>query len=267
MKIIYIKRLALWLGLLAYSLSKFWIRNPQETIAILSFIIEKIIAFPRFLSRNVLLEKHHQEFENFLTQTAKLYKKYGKNFNPKSPSAYKKLDKILPDKAQLLYFLVRKLKPSIVVETGVAVGKSSGYILQAMNDNKYGTLYSVDLPFQWYIYGNHKLHLDSLPAGKMSGYLIPEELRKRWKFILGNTCDKLSSLLRRLGRIDIFFHDSEHTDKTMLFEFNQSWPYIQQGGLLLSDDISYTKAFDDFAKLKTGKKLVFKDLGILFKTI
>ena len=178
---------------------------------------------------------------------------------------YKQLEHKLPNKAQILYFLIRNTKPNIIVETGVAAGESTGLILQALKDNRKGMLYSIDLPFQWYIYGSHKLHLDSLPAGKESGFLIPGELKKRWKLILGNTHERLPNLLKQLGEIDIFFHDSEHTYETMFFEYQTNWRYIKKGGFLLSDDISYTKAFKNFLKNKRVKKIVFKDLGIISK--
>lgn len=251
--------------MLTYTLIKFWIKNPQETIVVIGFIAEKITALPKFLSRNVLIEKNGQKFKKNLQRTIKLYQKYGKNFNPKDPNSYKKMRGILSDKEQILYFLVRVHKPEIVVETGVAAGKSTGNILQALNDNGFGKLYSIDLPFQWYIYEDHKLHLDSLPSGEMSGFLVPEKLKKNWQLVLGDTHKKLAVLLKRLGKIDIFFHDSKHVEKTMLFEYQTAWPYIKSGGFLLSDDVGYTKAFNNFCKIKSSKSIAFRDFGIISK--
>lgn len=265
MRYIHLKRAVVWISSLSYTLLIFWIKNPRETPVILTFILQKIKASPKFLSRNILIEQHSQEYQTSLLQVVKLYNKYGKNFNFKDLYSYKQLTRILSDKTQILYFLVRKLKPNIVVETGVAAGRSTGNILQAMKDNGFGKLYSIDLPFQWYIYGKHKLHLDSLPAGKIPGYLIPKRLKNNWELILGNTYDKLPKLLKRINKLDIFFHDSEHTNKTMLFEYTNSWPYLNQKGALISDDINFTKIFNNFAKAKKGKSFTFEDIGILFK--
>lgn len=265
MSLIYLKRAILWFKELTITLVKFWFENPGETPAIISFILEKFLASPKFILRNVFFEKYANEKENSLKKTVELYKKIGKDFNPKDSDSYKKLQNHLELKSQLLYFLVRKLRPKIVVETGVAAGESTGYILKAMHDNGFGKLYSIDLPFQWYIYGDHKLHLDSLPAGKMPGYLVPENIKKNWQLILGNTYDRLPSLLSSLGKIDIFLHDSEHSDKAMMFEYKTSWPYIRNGGFLLSDDVSYTKAFNKFSKDKRLKSIIFKDLGVIRK--
>lgn len=265
MKIIYLQRSALWIGLLTYTLIKFWIKNPRESLSILRFIAEKIIALPKFFSRNIFIESHGLKFEEKLLQTTKLYKNHGGSFNLQNPKCLKNLEDKFSHKAQLLYFLIRKIKPKIVIETGVAAGESTGYILQAIQDNKVGKLYSIDLPFQWYIYGSNKLHLDSLPAGKMPGYLVPEKLKKNWQLCLGNTQKELPKLLRKLGKIDIFLHDSEHSYKSMMFEYNQSWPYIKKGGYLLSDDISYTEAWGKFTKNKNLQHFSFLDIGIIKK--
>lgn len=261
----YVQRAFLWVKELLLTLIKFWIKNPQETPAILGFVFEKAIASPRFFVKNVLTEKYSLGIKNSLKQTSQLYDKIGKNFNPTDKNSYKLLEKTLTSKSQLLYFLVRKIKPDKILETGVAAGESTAYILQALKDNKKGKLYSIDLPFQWYIYGNHKLHLDGLPAGKMPGYLVPEGLKKNWTLILGDTYEKLPLLLEDLKQIDIFLHDSEHSDKAMMFEYTQAWPHIKKNGYLFSDDISFTKAFDKFTKTKKISGTVFKDLGIAKK--
>lgn len=261
----YLKRAVLWIKELSITLLKFWINNPKETPAILGFILEKLISSPRFFSRNILVEKHINKAKNAIDRTTMLYKIYGKSFDYTKQKSYAVLESHLWSKSQILYFLVRKLKPKVVVETGVAAGESTGYILQALKDNGFGKLYSIDLPFQWYIYGNHKLHLDSLPAGKMPGFLVPANLKTNWKLILGNTHDKLPDLLKKLGEINIFIHDSEHSDKTMTFEYETCWPYIKRSGLLVSDDIGYTKAFKKFTNKIKASFFRFKEFGIIKK--
>jgi hypothetical protein len=46
----------------------------------------------------------------------------------------------------ILYSIVRAYKPEIVVETGVAHGVTSAFLLCAMHENRKGHLYSIDLP-------------------------------------------------------------------------------------------------------------------------
>jgi hypothetical protein len=265
MKPIHVKRAALWSKQLSSTLIKFWVAHPQETPAVIIFLWQKTKIFPMFLSRNVKTEEYTHTFEESLEHVRRLYKTHGKDFNPKDPKSCKKFEKILQDRYQFLYFLVRKTKPDVVVETGVGAGQSTGYILQAISENKKGKLYSLDLPFQWYVYGNHELHLDSLPAGQMPGYLVPERLRKNWKLTLGDTYKKLPGLLDKIKDIDIFIHDSEHSYKAMLFEYNEAWPHIKKNGFLLSDDVHFTKSFDEFSKLHKLKPINFIGMGVLRK--
>jgi len=211
-----------------------------------------------------MTESTGSSYGKLLKKTQDLYIKHGKTFSPSNKKGYANLEKVLSSKSQILYFIVRKTKPNVVVETGVAAGESTGFLLQALSDNKKGTLHSIDLPFQWYVYGEQdELHLDSLPPGKMPGYLVPEKLKNRWNLILGDTYKKLPRLLSSLKKVDIFLHDSEHTDKTMLFEYKQAWPKIKKAGYLLSDDIDFTDAFQTFSKSKSKDFIDFKKLGII----
>ncbi|MDA4120471.1 MAG: hypothetical protein OK436_07790, partial [Thaumarchaeota archaeon] len=78
-----------------------------------------------------------------------------------------------------LYLICRTVKPTVVVETGVASGLSSAYILQALEDNASGRLYSIDLPDAdtEALLG---VVLTRLPEGRRPGWVVPEWLRARW---------------------------------------------------------------------------------------
>lgn len=81
----------------------------------------------------------------------------------------------------------------------------------------------------------------------------------------------MPKLLRSLKSIDVFIHDSLHTYDHMLFESRVSWPFINVGGLLISDDIEANSAFNDFAKELRAKGQAIKHhasksgLGIIRK--
>lgn len=133
-----------------------------------------------------------------------------------------------------LYVLCRLLKPETIVETGVAYGNSSSFILEALSNNKKGQLYSIDYVFRpW-------------ESRESIGSAIPVELRDRWNLVFGPASKQLKKTLQDLGQIDIFFHDSLHTYRNMSFEFNTAWPYIRKDGFLLSDDINDNSAFYQF---------------------
>ena len=101
-----------------------------------------------------------------------------------------------------------------------------------------GTLYSIDLP-------NVQQH-SGLPEGRTSGWIVPDSLRGRWKLRLGDTWKLLPELLGTLDRVDLFLHDSDHSYEAMIFEFEQAFPRLEQGGLLMSDDTHLHTAWDDF---------------------
>jgi predicted O-methyltransferase YrrM len=55
----------------------------------------------------------------------------------------------------------------------------------------------------------------------------------------------------------------------MIFEFETVWPYLKNGGILISDDIISNNAFKDFVNAKNGVSIVLGDenwsLGIIKK--
>ena len=124
---------------------------------------------------------------------------------------------------ETIYFLVRALKPNVVVETGVCYGASSAYILEALKENRRGALYSIDL-------GNN-------PDEPPSDFFIPPRLRDRWHLIVGDSKQELPRLLARLGRIDLFHHDSLHTPEHMMWEYKTAFPHLGPAGVLSSHDV------------------------------
>jgi predicted O-methyltransferase YrrM len=167
-----------------------------------------------------------------------------------------------PYAGYFLYMLVRALKPDIFVETGVSGGESSTFILQAMEDNKRGNLHSIDFPQAIVEKGLTTIS----PEGKSSGWLIPDYLKHRWHLTLGKSEEVLEPLLKKLDKIDIFFHDSLHTYEHMLFEYNICWDHIKDNGVLISDDIVVMNGkghspFVDFANLKHHDIVVNNVIG------
>ncbi len=153
-----------------------------------------------------------------------------------------------------LYIIVRKLRPDTIIETGVANGISSAYILCALGENKHGRLYSIDLPYEegreypkdQFAAANGQDGM--IPKGRQSGWIIPDYLRDRWELILGRTSEKLPSLLQKVGEINMFLHDSEHTYQNMLWEYETAWVNLKAGGLLLSHNVDLNDAFSHFQK-------------------
>ena len=144
---------------------------------------------------------------------------------------------IFPEAAEL-YAVVRAFKPGVIIATGVSSGISSAHILRALAANGTGQLYSIDLP--------NVQEGSGLPEGRTSGWIVPDSLRGRWKLHIGDTRKLLPELLGTLDRVDIFMHDSDHSYEAMTFEYEQAFPKLASGGLLLSDDTHLHTAWDDF---------------------
>jgi predicted O-methyltransferase YrrM len=137
--------------------------------------------------------------------------------------------------ARSIYVICRLRSPNAVLETGVAYGVTSAFVLQALAVNQKGTLFSVDLP----------------PLGNESdqrvGALVPKQLRERWHLYRGTAKRVLPDLLPLIGKLDLFVHDSLHTSRNMTFEFETVWPYLRPGAVLIADDVQLNDAFSDFA--------------------
>jgi len=75
---------------------------------------------------------------------------------------------VSPLERPIIYTIIRCFKPRIVVETEVANGASSTFILSALEKNNLGKLYSIDLPSK------------DLLLKEEVGWLVPQSLRNRW---------------------------------------------------------------------------------------
>jgi predicted O-methyltransferase YrrM len=160
---------------------------------------------------------------------------------------------VSPLEGPIIYTIIRCLKPRIVIETGVANGASSTFILSALEKNNLGKLYSIDLPSK------------DLLLKEEIGWLVPQSLRHRWELIIGNSRIVLPKLLAELGHVDIFLHDSLHTLEHILFELKESYNYIPKGGFLIVDDINVDWIKKINQEIKTEKFELFYDLLVLKK--
>lgn len=153
------------------------------------------------------------------------------------------------------YAAVRALAPDCVVETGLANGVSSSYLLLALQKNGHGSLHSVGLSEPAF-----------LPAGKQPGWLVPEWLRAPWHVHIGDARDLLPGLFEKLGRVDVFIHDSLHSYDHMMWEFETCYPYLRLGGLLFADDALWNEAFPNFArKVRAPQARILRGVGFLKK--
>jgi len=159
-----------------------------------------------------------------------------------------------------LYALVCTQEPEVVVETGVCNGTSTLAFLLGIDHNGHGQLHSVDYPFfadEELAEFRAKTFADyggaAIPADKSPGWIVPNRLRDPWELHLGKSQQKLPRLLSDLGAVELFLHDSEHSLPCQMFEYELAWHHLDAGGLLVSDDINWTRAWDGFVRARDAQ--------------
>jgi hypothetical protein len=139
-----------------------------------------------------------------------------------------------------IWCLIRHLKPEIIVETGIAHGVSSRFILEALKLNGTGKLWSIDLPpieHHW---------------REQVGIAVSEEFYDRWQLIKGSSRRNLTPLTRELGTLDLFIHDSLHSGRNVSFELEEAWRVLRPGGAIVVDDVDANSAFHEFVARNPG---------------
>jgi Methyltransferase domain len=133
-----------------------------------------------------------------------------------------------------IWCLTRHLRPRNVVETGVLHGVTSRLILEALERNGSGHLWSIDLP--------------PLEDGLQDqiGIAVDDRSRARWTYIRGTSKRHLPGLLSKLGQIDIFIHDSLHSERNVRFEVDRAFAALRPGGAIVVDDIDANWGFHSF---------------------
>jgi len=139
-----------------------------------------------------------------------------------------------------IWYLTRYLRPQRVVETGVAHGVTSRFILEALKKNGCGRLWSIDRPPMEPEWQNQ------------IGMAVGSELRDRWTYIRGSSRRRLPPLLSRLGEIDLFIHDSLHSERNVRFEIDHAWMALRPGGAVVVDDIDANRGFQSFCGSLSG---------------
>jgi Methyltransferase domain len=143
--------------------------------------------------------------------------------------------------AEAIWCIIAHLRPATVVETGVAHGVTSRIILQSLERNGSGHLWSVDLPAV-----DPALHREI-------GIAVPEDLQHRWTYVQGTSRERLPHLLTELGELHLFVHDSLHTGRNLRFELESAWAAMPPGGTAVVDDIDHSLGFRSFVDLASPR--------------
>jgi len=139
-----------------------------------------------------------------------------------------------------IWCLVRHLAPTRVIETGVAHGVTSRFVLEALARNGDGQLWSIDLP------------PIERPWKKQVGIAVGQRHSDRWSYIAGSSRLRLPKLLSQLNQIDIFIHDSLHSERNVRFELDLAWTALRPGGAIVVDDVDANWGFHSFTNIFSG---------------
>ena len=153
----------------------------------------------------------------------------------------------------LLYFLILKFKPLNIVETGVAAGWSSLFILRAIKKNGKGSLFSSDFPY--FRLKNPEQYI---------GYLAQNETNKNnWcldirgdELALQKFVDKLKST-----QIDLFHYDSDksYSGRSKALKILNS--NINSKTIIIFDDIQNNLHFKDYVTKHKKKFYILEFQG------
>ena len=165
-------------GLVAFSIIAFGLRNPRY--AAVRLVLGKDGVVCHYLAKLTGVKRGTvYKFYPGVTFGKELGQNVRARLN-EAGEAYR--GEISFEAAHLLYAVCRLIRPRIVVETGVAAGVSSAFILKALEDNSYGILHSIDEPNYEEVlvknepeYARTRVAVAVIPQGKQPGFVIPND--------------------------------------------------------------------------------------------
>ena len=231
------------------------LRHPGYTIQ--SFLHDLLGIDERFLAS--ITNSTPEAIRQFLTEAWSHpgFMQHVKDCEPELRAASHPGNDPYAKKVLIQYALARALAPDVIVETGVANGISSSYLLLACHLNGRGLLYSFDFDSGVY-----------LPPGKPTGWMVPDYLRPRWSLMLEDSRESCPRLMKSLAQVDMFIHDSDHTYEQMKFELELGYTWVRPAGLVLCDDANFNVAFAECVEtFQPAEARVIRNVGIMKKRL
>jgi len=150
------------------------------------------------------------------------------------PESYKSWNDGDAGFVRAIWCLIRHGKARNVIETGVAHGVTSRFILEALERNHDGHLWSIDLP-----------PLER-PWRKQIGIAVGSRFAGKWTYVAGSSRRRLPALLSLVDAVDLFVHDSLHSERNVRFELDSIWARLKKPGAIVVDDIDSNWGFESF---------------------
>lgn len=179
------------------------------------------------------------------------------NIGFKDSMGYKKLNIWAVEKevGEFLYYLVKLIKPKIIVETGS--GFSTLSMANALSENEKGHIYSFDIDTKTASGRASQFNVLDL---KDYVTLINGSAKDKFDEILNVSCVKISTSFNTKisiadkEKIDFAFFDANHTYESVIEEFQVFKPYFKKGSYLAFHDSTHPKFIN-----KVGKAI--EDIG------
>ena len=224
----------------------FQLFNKKRSIIILDKLLSRLYSLNRInKTNNNNLDKLSIKISDFCLSYNKELWEESKEFGEKllKESKQKLKDISFPfgggGAYELLYFITRYTKPSLIIETGVAAGYSSKAFLEAINMNEKGKLFSSDFPY-----------FRETNAANYIGLLVEDKYKKNWDLSIEGDINFVKTLSKKLKKssIDLFHYDSDKSYRGRKNTFNAVKKYLNKKCIIIFDDIQDNSHFLDFSK-------------------
>lgn len=134
-----------------------------------------------------------------------------------------------------LYMLVKTLKPKVILELGTCCGFSSIYMSKASGISEIHTLEGAKA-----VAG---IARENMAALECANILVHE----------GRFQDTLPNILPLIRQIGVAFIDGHHDQDATLRYYNLILPFMEAGGIMLFDDIAWSKGMREAWELLKHK--------------
>ncbi|MCX6245314.1 MAG: class I SAM-dependent methyltransferase [Bacteroidetes bacterium] len=128
---------------------------------------------------------------------------------------------------RILFRLVKQFQPAVMVELGTSIGMSTSYLATG---NPMGEVITVEGCAE-----------TAEAARKNFEHLGLSNIRQ----VVGAFDEVLPLLLRKLGKVDLFFIDGNHRKTPSLNYFNQCLQHIHNDSVLILDDIHWSEEMEE----------------------
>ena len=142
-----------------------------------------------------------------------------------------------------LYLAISRLRRRHILEVGTGLGISTLYLLQGITREKKGFVESIE---------------GSNTIAEQHKRIFANYKKSRYRFLHARIENVLPQLLKAKRSYDFVFHDGEHQYETLMRDMKIIMQILTSGGIVVIDDINWTKQMRDaWKKVETLKDVIY----------